>query len=97
VDPGVKLAYALRAELRRYRRAHGMPPRLVLLVNHGMVALGATADEVLNISLMAEKWARVLLGTLAAGGPRFLTRAQARHIDRWPAEHYRRRLLLAGK
>ncbi|MEK7766073.1 MAG: class II aldolase/adducin family protein [bacterium] len=97
VDPGVKLAHALRAELRRYRRVHGAPPRLVLLVNHGIVALGATADEVLNVTLMAEKWARVLLGAFAAGGPRFLRGAQARHIDRWPAEHYRRRLLLTRR
>lgn len=97
VDPGVKLAHALRAELRRYRARHRRRPRLVLLENHGIVALGESADEVLNVSLMAEKWARVLLGTFAAGGPSFLPPARAAHIDRWPAEHYRRRLLSRGK
>ncbi len=97
VNPGVNLAFAFRDSLRAYRKRHGHPPRLVLLVNHGIVALGGTADEVLNISLMAEKWARVLLGTLAAGGPRHLTAARARHIDTWPAEHYRRALALRGR
>lgn len=97
VDPGVKLAFALRDALAGHRRRHGVPPRLVLLENHGIVALGTTADEVLNITLMAEKWAKVLLGTLRAGGPRYLRRAQARHIDRWPAEHYRRRLSLGPR
>lgn len=94
VDPGVNLAYALRAALERHVRRHGIPPRLVLLENHGIVTLGTTADEVLNITMMAEKWAKVLLGTLAAGGPNYLAPRQARHIDRWPAEHYRRRLSL---
>ncbi len=94
VDPGVKLAFALRDALAAHRRRHGVPPRLVLLENHGIVALGTTPDEVLNITLMAEKWARVLTGALAAGGIRYLSGRQARHIDRWPAEHYRRRLSL---
>jgi len=96
VDPGVKLAYAVRDAIRRHLSRHGTPPRLILELNHGLLALGQTADEVLNISLMAEKWARVLLGAMAAGGPRFLAARQARHIDRWPAEHYRRRLALRG-
>jgi rhamnose utilization protein RhaD (predicted bifunctional aldolase and dehydrogenase) len=94
VNPGVDLAFAFRDSLRAYRKRHGHPPRLVLLVNHGIVALGETPAEVLNISLMAEKWARVLLGTLAAGGPRPLTTKEGRHIDSWPAEHFRRRLAL---
>lgn len=94
VNPGVNLAFAFRDSLRAYRRRHGHPPRLVLLVNHGIVALGESADEVLNISLMAEKWARVLLGTISAGGPRALSPRQAAHIDTWPAEHFRRRLAI---
>lgn len=97
VDPGVQLALALRRELVRFKAAHGYPPRLVLLVNHGMVALGQTADEVLNITLMAEKWAGILIGTFALAGPRHLTRRAAAHIDAWPAEHYRRRLLTFAK
>ena len=97
VDPGVKLALAFRNTLRRYRTTYGHPPRLVLLENHGIVAIGETADEVLNISCMAEKWARVLLGIMTAGGPRYLSRQQASHIDTWPAEHYRRRLALGRK
>ncbi|MEK7476453.1 MAG: class II aldolase/adducin family protein [Candidatus Coatesbacteria bacterium] len=94
VDPGAKLAYAVRDAIRRHLRRHGMPPRLILELNHGILVLGQTMDEVVNISLMTEKWARVLLGTIAAGGPRFLSPRQARHIDRWPAEHYRRKLAL---
>jgi rhamnose utilization protein RhaD (predicted bifunctional aldolase and dehydrogenase) len=59
VDPGFALAQALRAELRRYRAAYGMAPRLLLMESHGILALGQTAAEALNITLMADKWARI--------------------------------------
>lgn len=97
LPPGVKLALAFRKEIRRYRAKHGYPPRLIFLVNHGMLALGQTAEEVLNISMMAEKWARVLVGTYALGGPGYLKEHEAAHIDAWPAEHYRRRLSIYDK
>jgi rhamnose utilization protein RhaD (predicted bifunctional aldolase and dehydrogenase) len=97
IAPGVKLALALRKEIRRYRAKHGYPPRLILLVNHGILALGQTAEEVLNISMMAEKWAKVLLGTYALGGPGYMHEREAAHIDAWPAEHYRRRLAVYDK
>ncbi len=96
VDPGLPLARAVRQELRRYQAHHGQPPKLLLLVNHGLVALGATPQDVLNITLMADKWARILQGTYALGGPHFLPEAQVDRIDTRPDEHYRRRHL-AGK
>ena len=92
--PGVPFARLLRTRMREYRRRNGYPPRLIVQLNHGIIALGATADEVLNVTLMCNKWARILVGTLGLGGTRHLTGAQASHIDKWPAEHYRRRLLL---
>lgn len=93
VDPGFQLARAVRAELRRYLDVHGAAPKLLLMVNHGLVALGQTAQEALNITLMADKWARILLGTFAAGGPTFLPMEQADRIDTRLDEHYRRRRL----
>lgn len=96
VDPGIKLYAVLRGELRRFKKAHGYPPRTVLMVNHGMIALGKTADEVFNITMMAEKWARILASTCAFGGPNYFSGRDASHIDNWKAEHYRRRLLRGG-
>lgn len=93
IDPGLALARAVRDELRRFADAHGKPPKLLLMVNHGPVALGQTAQEVLNIMLMADKWARVLVGTYALGGPQFLPEAEAGRIDSRPDEDYRRRQL----
>jgi ribulose-5-phosphate 4-epimerase/fuculose-1-phosphate aldolase len=97
ITPGYERVMAVRRVLRDFRKKHRFPPRLVLLVNHGIVALGATAEEALNVTLMAEKWARTLIGTYGGfGGPKFFTRSEAARIDTWPAEHYRRSLLTAG-
>jgi rhamnose utilization protein RhaD (predicted bifunctional aldolase and dehydrogenase) len=93
VDPGFGLALAARAELARYRSVHGVPPKLLLLENHGPVALGASAREVLNIVLMADKWARILWGTYALGGPAYLPQQEVLRIDGRLDEEYRRRRL----
>jgi rhamnose utilization protein RhaD (predicted bifunctional aldolase and dehydrogenase) len=93
VDPGFALAKAVRSELRRYQDAHGVSPKLLLMVNHGITALGRTMQEALNITLMADKWARILLGTYALGGPNYMPDAEAARIDNRLDEHYRRRQL----
>lgn len=90
VDPGLTLARAVRDELRRYLNKFGYTPKLILMENHGMVALGQTPTDVMSISLTADKWARTLLGTFAMGGPRFLTGQQAKRIETRPDEAYRR-------
>jgi hypothetical protein len=45
---------------------------------------------VLNIMLMADKWARVLQGAYALGGPRALSAMDVARIDSRQDEHYRR-------
>ncbi len=93
VDPGLPLALAVRDELERFRAAHGHGPKVLLMVNHGPVALGQTSGEVLNIMLMLDKWARILIGTRTMGGPNYLTEVEADHLDNRPDEHYRRKQL----
>jgi len=90
VDPGFMLGHAVREELIRYRSQYSRQPKLLLMVNHGVVALGQTSTEVLNIMLMADKWAKILLGTYALGGPNYLTQKDVDRIDNRLDEHYRR-------
>lgn len=90
VDPGFALAKAVQTELTRYRDVYGGLPKLLLLENHGPVALGSSAREVLNITLMADKWSRTLAGTYALGGPTFLPEDEVSRIDERLDEHYRR-------
>lgn len=96
VDPGLALARAVDAELTRFAAAHGRPPKLLLLENHGVVALGRTAREVLDIHVMTDKWSRALAGAIAAGGPRYLPDEEAARIDARLDEAYRRRRLAAA-
>ena len=93
VDPGVPLARAIRDQVERFRADFGQTPRLILLRNHGIIALGKTPDAVLATTLMAEKAARIWLGAAALGGPTFLSDAQVEYIAGWNAELYRQKVL----
>jgi rhamnose utilization protein RhaD (predicted bifunctional aldolase and dehydrogenase) len=94
VDPGFYLGHAIRSELRRYQDAHGKNPKLLLMVNHGITALGQTAQEALNIMRMADKWSKILLGTYALGGPNYMPEEEAERIDNRLDEIYRRKVLV---
>lgn len=96
VDPGIPLALAVRRRLLEHLELHGAPPKTIYLQSHGLFALGQTADEVLRVTMMAAKAARILLGTFAAGGPRYLTPAESERIESREDEHYRRRMLARG-
>lgn len=90
IDPGLELAREVRRSLKSHMETHGSAPKVILLENHGPVALGASDKEVLNILLMLDKWARILVNTLAMGGPRFLPESVSDRIENRPDEHYRR-------
>jgi len=90
-DPGLPLAMAVRQTLDRYLDRHQRTPKVLLMENHGVIALGGTAQEVVNITHMLVKTCRVLAGSLTVGGPRFLTQAQVDRIDKRPDELARRR------
>jgi len=93
-DPGLKLAQAIRAAVRAYIKRIARAPRVILLENHGFIALGATPESVLAATLMGAKAAEIFVGAAAAGGqPRFLTLAQVTRIAGRPDEHYRQKAL----
>jgi rhamnose utilization protein RhaD (predicted bifunctional aldolase and dehydrogenase) len=92
-DPGIELAVEFRRSLRAFVEQYGTPPKLILMRNHGPVALGQTEGEVLNIMLMLDKWASVLQRTYAFGGPQFLDESISDRIESRPDEHYRRRAI----
>jgi len=89
-DPGLPLARAVRDGIARYVGERGETPRVILMQNHGLFALGGSAAEVESATAMAVKAARVLLGAAALGGPRFLDPQATARIHTRPDEHYRR-------
>jgi rhamnose utilization protein RhaD (predicted bifunctional aldolase and dehydrogenase) len=90
-DPGLPLALALRAGLADFLDQYRREPKVILMENHGVIALGSTAQEVLNVTQMLVKTCRIIAGTLSAGGPRFLAPAHVDRIDKRPDELARRR------
>lgn len=91
--PGIALGTAVHAAVRERLDRDGAPPRLVLLGNHGIVALGATATEVETITTMAVKAARVRTVALGAGRLAPLGIEHARELAGRPDEAARRTLL----
>ena len=79
--------------MKRYLDEHDEQPQLILIRNHGLIVLGETAQQVQDTTAMAVKTARILLGTYAAGGPRFMSEHDVARIHTRPDEHFRRRQL----
>jgi rhamnose utilization protein RhaD (predicted bifunctional aldolase and dehydrogenase) len=96
-DPGIPLAKVIRSKIVAYQDEYGRSPKLILMQNHGMIALGKTADEVLHITAMAVKTARILLGAYTVSTPRFLSQEDVNRIDTRPDEHFRQRMLAQKK
>jgi rhamnose utilization protein RhaD (predicted bifunctional aldolase and dehydrogenase) len=89
-DPGLPLARRVNVLLDEFIERYNELPKVILMQNHGMIALGATAHEVEAITAIAVKAARVLQGTYAFGGPHFLSPENVRRIHTRPDEQYRR-------
>lgn len=93
-DPGLKLSQAIRTAVEESIARLARPPRLILLENHGLIALGATPEAVLAATLMAVKAAEIFAGAAAISGePQFLTPEQVERIAGRPDEHYRQQAL----
>ncbi|MEP7293069.1 MAG: class II aldolase/adducin family protein [Chloroflexota bacterium] len=93
-DPGLPLALAIRSGALEYMDEFGEAPKVILLQNHGLIALGQTPTEVLNITAMCVKAAGIFAGACAVGEPVFMSRADIMHIYRRPDEIYRRKLFV---
>jgi rhamnose utilization protein RhaD (predicted bifunctional aldolase and dehydrogenase) len=91
-DPGVVLAREVRGRLVDHARQWGTP-RVIYLANHGMVALGSSAGQALQLTEMADKVSRVLAATLSFGNVVPMTEESAERIDTRDDEQIRRTAL----
>ena len=92
-DPGLPLARAVRERVQAWMNEYCMTPRAILLQNHGLFALGATAQQIVSCTLMWAKTARVILGAVSCGGLHALTNEQVERIFTRPDEKMRERII----
>ena len=90
-DPGLPLARKINEVIDEYIETYNETPKMIVMQNHGMIALGKTPHEVMAITAMALKAARVLQGAYAFGGPHFMTPENVARIHTRPDEQYRRK------
>jgi ribulose-5-phosphate 4-epimerase/fuculose-1-phosphate aldolase len=91
-DPGVVLAREVRVRLAEHAREWGMP-RVIYLRNHGLVVLGSSAVQALQLTEIADKVSRVLGATLALGSVVPMTEESVERIDTRDDEQIRRAAL----
>jgi rhamnose utilization protein RhaD (predicted bifunctional aldolase and dehydrogenase) len=92
-DPGIPLARHIKNLMQDYLNQYGQSPRVIIMQNHGLIVLGRTAKQVEDVTAMAVKTARVLLGAYSVGGPRYLTLKDVERIHTRLDEVYRRQQL----
>lgn len=90
IDPGLPLAHAAQKLLVEHVASTGAVPKVIYLQNHGMFALGSSVSEAQQITQMAVKTARVILGAASVGTPEALSDEHARRIHTRPDELLRR-------
>ncbi|MCC6403936.1 MAG: class II aldolase/adducin family protein [Fimbriimonadaceae bacterium] len=90
VDPGLALAREIAARCSSWMEAHGEPPRMIALQNHGTIALGPSPGVVAAALQMAEKAARIVIAALSTGSPLVpLTLTEVNRIAGRKDEHER--------
>lgn len=90
VDPGLELARIIRDRSYRFIEEQGCTPKVILIQNHGLIAIGKSAHEVEAITAMWCKTCRVLAGAHIFGGVNYFTKENVERIYTRPDEHYRK-------
>ena len=97
VDPGFKLAHAVRDSIRRFKNLHNKSPKVILIENHGPFILGQSDIDVINTMMMLDKWSKILIANQAFGGAQYLSNSDSDRIENRLDEAYRRKRLLEKK
>ncbi|SRR5581483_4124897 len=93
VEPGLRLAQAIRRETNSFIKKYQTTPRVILLQNHGIITLGKCWESALAVMLVSEKSAKIFVGAAALGGPVFLSETEANHFANRADEEYRRKMM----
>jgi len=90
-DPGLQLGRQIRKKVIEYSQRNGCRPKVILVRNHGIIAIGANAIEVEAITAMYCKTCRILAGAAHFGGVHFMAQCDVDRIYTRPDEDQRKR------
>ncbi len=93
VDPGSVLAAAIREGWQTFVAQNGYPPKIILVKNHGFIAVGASKNTVLIATQMAVKAAEIFNGAMANGQATFMSAEDVQRIASRQDEEYRQKQL----
>ena len=88
-DPGMPLSKRIKQRVEQFYEKYDEWPKVIVMQNHGLIALGRIPKDIQTITSLFVKTARTLIQTYALGGPNFLTDENVRRIHTRPDEHYR--------
>jgi ribulose-5-phosphate 4-epimerase/fuculose-1-phosphate aldolase len=86
----------IRERVQAYMEKYNAAPHEIVLANHGLIVLGQSPEEILNVMAMSVKAARILVGALSVGEPAFMDPADVMYIYQRPDEIYRRDQFVSG-
>ena len=92
-QPGLDLAKKVLVQIERFKEEYAMPPRVIVMQSHGLLALGQNSVQVENMTHMFVKACRIRGGTFSMGGPQFLDEKDVKRIFHRPDEKYREELI----
>ena len=94
-DPGLPLALIMRHHLHQFVEQNEEPPKLILLTKPRHDCLRRySQDEILTITAMAVKSAKIFSGALQLGKAIHLPDEEVQHLYKRPDEIYRRQLFV---
>jgi rhamnose utilization protein RhaD (predicted bifunctional aldolase and dehydrogenase) len=92
-DPGLALARRIRKEVESFSREYERLPKVILLVNHGVITIGPSVESVRVAMAMTVKAAEIFVGAHSLGGNIAMPEAEVVRIENRLDEEYRRKML----
>jgi rhamnose utilization protein RhaD (predicted bifunctional aldolase and dehydrogenase) len=92
-DPGLALARRIRKEVESFLGEHKRLPKVILLVNHGVITIGPSTESVRVAMAMTVKAAEIFVGAHSLGGSVAMPSVEVFRIENRLDEEYRRKML----
>lgn len=82
----------MESGVKKFMEQYGYLPRIVLVQGVGMFGIGDSKKSAETALVVYEDAVQIMKNSAAFGGPHFLTEKQAKFIDEWEVEKYRRKI-----